>query len=258
MRPFVAHDSIVRRIWGDADTVLFVFAGSAAEFALNRAVDWLFFTGAIPGDPIGRLFSTARFGQEIVFADGATARATLERINAIHGAVEASRGARIPEWAHRDVLYMLIDYSERAFETLHRPLTPAERDDLYDVFHRVGLGLHVRELPATYDAWREDRVRHLERDLAYGELTAALYARYREELGAFRYGLLLEIQALLVPPQVRALLETKPGPWMRFAVPAYRAAVKVGLKPLVQRLLLPFRYLEDVRRLERGNERRAG
>ncbi|MDQ3244245.1 MAG: DUF2236 domain-containing protein, partial [Gemmatimonadota bacterium] len=43
--------------------VLLVFAGSAAEFALNRAVDWLFFTGELPRDPIGRLFSTAAYSQ---------------------------------------------------------------------------------------------------------------------------------------------------------------------------------------------------
>ena len=50
---FVARGSVVRRIWGDAELVLLVFAGSAAEFALNRAVDWLFFTGRIPNDPVG-------------------------------------------------------------------------------------------------------------------------------------------------------------------------------------------------------------
>ncbi len=65
MRPFVDPGSIVRRIWGDADTILFAFAGSAAEFALNRAVDWLFHTGKLPADPLGRLFSTARFAKDI-------------------------------------------------------------------------------------------------------------------------------------------------------------------------------------------------
>src|SRR4051812_49955042 len=65
MRPYVAPGSIVRRIWGDADTILFVFAGSAAEFALNRAVDWLFYTGRLPADPLGRLFSTCPFAQDI-------------------------------------------------------------------------------------------------------------------------------------------------------------------------------------------------
>src|SRR5688572_5637641 len=113
--------------------VLLVFAGSAAEFALNRAVDWLFFTGKLPKDPIGRLFQTAGYAQHIVFADALTAARTLDGIRKVHEAVERQRGQSIPDWAHRDVLYMLIDYSERAHELLARPLTDAEREDLYDV-----------------------------------------------------------------------------------------------------------------------------
>ena len=76
---FVHRDSIVRTIWGNPDLVLLIFAGSAAEFALNRAVDWLFFTGEIPRDPIGRLFSTVRYAQEIVFRNEEDARRTLDR-----------------------------------------------------------------------------------------------------------------------------------------------------------------------------------
>ena len=37
---FVRPGSVVRRIWGNGDMVLLIFAGAAAEFALNRAVDW--------------------------------------------------------------------------------------------------------------------------------------------------------------------------------------------------------------------------
>src|SRR4028119_250313 len=125
MPDFVDKHSIVRNIWGSPDLILLIFAGSAAEFALNRAVDWLFFTGRIPGDPIGRLFSTVRYAQEIVFADSGAAQRTLGRINAIHGAVERQRGQSIPDWAFRDVLYMLVDYSERAHHMPHGPPPPA-------------------------------------------------------------------------------------------------------------------------------------
>src|ERR1044071_6130540 len=119
---FVDRRSIVRTIWGDPDLVLLIFAGSAAEFALNRAVDWLFFTGAIPRDPIGRLFSTVRYAQQIVFVDEERARQTLDRINAQHASVEHARGQTIPDWAYRDVLYMLIVFSERAYALFYRPL----------------------------------------------------------------------------------------------------------------------------------------
>jgi len=53
--------------------VLLIFTGSAAEFALNREVDWLFFTGKLPADPVGRLISTASHARQIVFADELTA-----------------------------------------------------------------------------------------------------------------------------------------------------------------------------------------
>lgn len=247
---FVRKDSIVRRIWGDGDIVLLVFAGSAAEFALNRAVDWLFFTGKIPNDPIGRLFSTARYAQEIVFADAITATQTLNRISAAHGAVERKRGQSIPDWAHRDVLYMLIDYSERAHELLDRPLTPDEQGELYDVFHRVGVGLGIPELPATYTEWKLDRDRHMQRDLFRSEGTDALYARYRDHLGGWRFRLLLFVQAILAPVHVRNLLGLGSAGRLRPLLRVYPFCVRAGLRSLVQRLLMPPKYLGAARALD--------
>ena len=61
---FVPESSIVRTIWGKSDTILFIFAGSAAEFALNKAVDWLYYTGKLPADPLGRLFSTVAYARQ--------------------------------------------------------------------------------------------------------------------------------------------------------------------------------------------------
>jgi uncharacterized protein (DUF2236 family) len=247
---FVERDSVVRRIWGDGDMVLLVFAGSAAEFALNRAVDWLFFTGELPRDPIGRLFSTARYSQQIVFADGATAARTLDRIRAVHEAVERQRGQRIPDWAHRDVLYMLIHYSESAHELLARPLTEGEQRELYDVFYRVGTGLGIPDLPSTYAAWRVDRERHLHRDLLRGDGTGALYAQYRHHLGRWRYQLLLRVQAVLCPAYVRGLLRLGRAQWLRPLVRLYPTLVRARLRPLIQRLLMPSKYLSAVRALD--------
>jgi len=240
----------VRRIWGDGDLVLLIFAGSAAEFALNRAVDWLFFTGNLPRDPIGRLFSTAGYAQRIVFADLATASATLDRIRAAHHAVERQRGDEIPDWAHRDVLYMLIDYSERAHEMLVRPLNSAQRDELFDVFFRVGTALRIPELPPSYDAWKNDRERHLRRDLVHGEGTAGLYAQYRKHLGPWRYRLLLAVQSILAPDHVRGLLRLRRAAWLRLLLRLHPVLVRVGLRPLVQRLLVPSAHLAGVRALD--------
>jgi len=247
---FVPPGSVVRRIWGDADMVLLVFAGAAAEFALNRAVDWLFFSGELPRDPIGRLFSTAAYSQRIVFADEATALRTLDRIRAIHQVVERERGQRIPEWAHRDVLYMLVDYSERAHATLAGPLAPAEQRELYAVFHRVGTALRIPELPRTYAAWRADRELHLRRDLVRGAGTEALYAAYRRHLGGWRYRILLGVQAMLVPDHVRRLLGLAPAPMLPRVARLYPLLVRAGFRPVIRRLLMPAEHLPAVRALD--------
>ncbi len=250
-REFVARGSVVRKIWGDPEVVLLIFAGSAAEFALNRAVDWLFFTGKIPSDPVGRLFSTVRYAREIVFADEETARRTLGRINAAHAGVEGLRGQAIPEWAYRDVLYMLVDYSERAHRMLYGALSRAEREELYAVFKRVGEGLNVKALPDSYEHWRADRRSHMEQDLAYGKYTAQLYDSYRKHLGEWRYQLLLQVQALLVPERVRRLLRLKRRTVFSAAVDVYAALPVPGLRPLLRRLLLHPRYWGEVAELER-------
>src|ERR1043165_774484 len=95
MEYFVEKGSIVRRIWGKSDTVLFIFAGAAAEFALNKAVDWLYFTGKLPADPLGRLFSTVSYARRIVFSTTEEANKAIDTIRQIHTAVEHARGTTI-------------------------------------------------------------------------------------------------------------------------------------------------------------------
>ena len=249
--PFVKSGSVVRQIWGDADVILLIFAGSAAEFALNRAVDWLFFTGRLPTDPIARLFSTVEYAQKIVFASETDAQAAIARMEAIHGGVEAKRGYQIPDWAYRDVLYMLIDYSERAFATLHRPLTNPERDELFTVFRRVGAGMHVPGLPTTYADWQTDRAAHLNRDLVRSEFTDELFTRYREQLGGWRYNLLREAQAVLVPEPVGRLLGLPEKPLLARTIGLYKLLNALGLRSVVQSVLLPTAYLAQIRALEK-------
>src|SRR6188474_3081986 len=84
MEFFVDKGSVVRKIWGKGDTVLFVFAGASAEFALNKAVDWLYFTGRLPADPLGRLFSTVSYARAIVFSEKDAALRAIDAITAIH------------------------------------------------------------------------------------------------------------------------------------------------------------------------------
>lgn len=247
----------MRAIWGDPDLVLLIFAGSAAEFALNRAVDWLFFTNSLPKDPIGRLFSTVHYAQQIVFASEGHAQNTLASISTIHAAVERQRGRRIPDWAHRDVLYMLIDYSQRAHQLLYGRLSPAEQDSLYAGFLQLGQGLHIPQLPATFAQWRQDRQRHLERDLVYSDYTKRLFEQYRIHLGAWRYHILLEIQALLAPARVRGLLRLEPKRLLAAScLHVYSLIGHLGLQTPVQRVLIPRKYWDDVDKLKPTVDRR--
>lgn len=253
-RDFVARNSIVRTIWGDPDLVLLIFAGSAAEFALNRAVDWLFFTGELPRDPIGRLFSTVRYAQEIVFVDEETARKTLARINARHSSVEKQRGQTIPDWAYRDVLYMLIDYSERSYALLYRPLSDAQRMELFGVFLRIGEALSIPQLPANYEEWKVDRSVHVQRDLNYSKHTGMLFRQYRRHLGWWRYQLLLEVQAVLVPDEVRRMLQLSPTMVMSGLAKTYGVIGSGGIRSLVHSLLIPRQYWPAVNELDRSRE----
>ena len=96
---YVGSSSVVRRIWGKADTILLIFAGAAAEFAVNKAVDWLYFTGKLPSDPLGRLFSTVTYAREIIFSTTDQAHKAVDRMRGIHTAVENARGITIPDSA---------------------------------------------------------------------------------------------------------------------------------------------------------------
>jgi uncharacterized protein (DUF2236 family) len=252
MRDFVEQRSIVRTIWGNPDLILLIFAGSAAEFALNRAVDWLFFTNEIPRDPIGRLFSTVRYAQQIVFSDEDRARRAIDRISEIHSEVERRRGQMIPDWAYRDVLYMLIDYSERAHRLIYRPLSTAERQELYGVFRRVGEGLHIPSLPESYEEWQPDRKRHIDRDLVYSNNTSLLLRQYRRHLGAWRYEILLQVQAQIVPDEVRNLLRLKQIDLLSQMIRSYSIVDRLGLQWLVEGVLIPPQYWGRVRELGRG------
>ncbi|MGI4738024.1 MAG: oxygenase MpaB family protein [Janthinobacterium lividum] len=250
MENFVASHSIVRRIWGTSDTVLFIFAGAAAEFALNKAVDWLYFTGRLPADPLGRLFSTVDYARRIVFADRAGAEKAIDTIAAIHGAVEASRGQRIPDWAYRDVLYLLIAYSIRAFELLERPLSEAECEEITDVFCRVGRRMGIPDLPNSYPAWRADRAQHLAHDLALSDCSTDLYKQYKKHLGGPRYALLRGVQGMVCPPTVRQQLGLGTGVWLRPALAFYRLTKKLPVSQWLKNTMLPAEYAARIRALD--------
>jgi hypothetical protein len=243
---FVAKGSIVRKVWGSSDTILFIFAGSAAEFALNKAVDWLYFTGRLPTDPLGRLFSTVAYAKMIVFAPTHGANAAIDKITAIHGGVEAARNAKIPDWAYRDVLYMLIYYSIVSFELLERRMTAEEKQEVYDVFYRVGLRMGLPSLPANYNEWLPSREYHLQNDLVKSVHTDDLYKQYRKHLGATRFVLLRDAQKMILPEHAKKLLGISGAQWLRPVVPVYKLVKRLKGDRVIKHLLLPAKYRGQV------------
>jgi len=250
MEFFVQPDSIVRKIWGKGDTILFIFAGAAAEFALNRAVDWLYYTGRLPADPLGRLFSTVSYARRIVFSPAPEAVKAIDNITAIHKTVENNRGSEIPDWAYRDVLFMLIDYSIRSFELLERKLTAAEKQETFDVFYRLGLRMNLQGLPADYESWLLMRQHHMEHDLVVSKYTTDLFLQYKKHLGSFRYTLLKGGQAMVVPQKVKQLLSFSHIHWLSPVLAIYKITRAFGLNSALRNAILPKKYKKEIRDLD--------
>ena len=250
MQYFVNKQSIVREIWGKSDTILFIFAGASAEFALNKAVDWLYFTGKLPKDPLGRLFSTVNYARQIVFSEMDAANNAIDKIAAIHTAVENSRGGKIPDWAYRDVLFMLIHYSISSFEVLERKLTIPEKEVVFNVFYRVGARMGLKELPQSYSQWLSARETHLQQDLIKSDFTKDLYIQYKKHLGIYRYFLLVEGQKTVVPKRVAALLGFNKILLLQPILWVYKLAKKTKIDGLLKSAILPKAYKNEIKALD--------
>ncbi|MBC8083346.1 MAG: DUF2236 domain-containing protein, partial [Hymenobacter sp.] len=199
---------------------------------------------------LARLFSTVEYARKIVFAERAGAERAIDTIAAIHGAVEAQRGMAIPAWAYRDVLFLLIDYSIRAFEVLERPLKPPEKEEVFSTFRRLGERMGVPDLPGSYTEWLPVRQQHLAQNLEHSRYTTDLYRQYRRHLGGLRYGLLLQAQRLVVPPSVRALLKMDSRTWLPLVLPLYRRTQHLPLSKWAKAGLLPPAYKDRILALD--------
>lgn len=250
MKLFVENASVVREIWGKSDTILFIFAGASAEFSLNKAVDWLYFTGVLPADPLGRLFSTVSYARQIVFAEHEAALKAIDKINAIHNAVENKRGSRIPDWAYRDVLFMLIHYSISSFQVLERKLAHEEKEEVFNVFYRVGERMGLKDLPQSYDEWLIARDEHMCNDLVRSEYTGDLFKQYRKHLGYVRYMLLLESQRLVIPQHVNDLLQLGNSRFIRSLLSMYKFTKIIRIDDVLKSLILPTEYKKQIRELD--------
>ncbi len=258
MEYFVQKTSIVRKIWGQSDTILFIFAGASAEFALNKAVDWLYFTGRLPSDPLGRLFSTVSYARKIVFSDYQSALRAIDAMAAIHSDVEKKRGARIPDWAYRDVLFMIIDYSIRSYELLEHKLDHDDKREVFDVFNRVGIRMGLAGLPDSFEQWLKMRDEHLRDDLQRSTYTDDLFRQYRKHLGAVRFLILIESQKLVVPKPVKSLMEFRNQSLLTPLLSLYKISRLVKLDWLLKEMILPSKYKTEIKSLDIATRRTNG
>ncbi|ULT42005.1 hypothetical protein KRR40_46975 [Niabella defluvii] len=63
------------------------------------------------------------------------------------------------------MLFMLIYYSIAAYELLEHRLSDAEKEEVYDVFYRVGIRMDLKDLPSSYVEWLPVREAHLSDNL---------------------------------------------------------------------------------------------
>jgi len=250
MEMFVERNSIVRKIWGNSDTVLFIFAGASAEFALNKAVDWLYYTGKLPADPLGRLFSTVGYARKIVFASTDQANQSIDFIRNIHTSVEQSREKAIPDWAYRDVLFMLIHYSITSYELLETKLSDSEKEEVYNVFYRLGLRMGLKELPNNYNDWLPIRDEHLLQNLEKSKFTIDLFKQYKKHLGTIRFNLLLGVQKLIIPKIAKDKLFKNQITLLKPIIKVYKISKIIKIDTAIKNLLLPPNYKNQIKEID--------
>jgi hypothetical protein len=178
------------------------------------------------------------------------ANKAIESMRKIHSAVEQNRGAVIPDWAYRDVLFMLIHYSIASYELLEKKLSDDEKEEVYNVFYRVGKGMGLKELPDNYIEWLPVRESHLMADLQKSEYTSDLFKQYKKHLGAMRFKVMLEGQKLVVPNRVKELLDFSDFSFLTPAVPLYKISRLMKMDWLLKSVLLPSDYKEQIDELD--------
>ncbi|MGL4631498.1 MAG: oxygenase MpaB family protein [Leadbetterella sp.] len=232
----------VQQIWGNSDNVLFIFAACSAEFALNPDVDWLFFTGKLPKDPLGRMSSTVTYARMILKSTEEDAIRAIDQIAAIHAGVENKRGFQIPARAYRDVLYMLIDYSIKSEELLNKKLALFQKREVFEAFYKIGAKMHIPDLPTTYSEWLIDRNRQLRVDLEYSEFSPQLMESYKNQLGWLRYKILLAAQSKMVTKAIVSKLRITSFTGFDGILFTYKKLKAIGVDAFLKKAMVPNQY----------------
>jgi len=226
---------ITRTIWGDAENIVLIYVGAAAEFALNPENHWLFYTGKLPTDPLHRFDKTLRYQRKLFFMPQEAVPALVKHIRAIHNDVEERRSReqaeiKISDQAYLQVFSMLIEYGILGYEYLHqRKLSQNQRETYFNDIRALALMMEVRDFPDDYRDYLSRRDRMVVNELQRNEFTQKLMSAYQKSLPLFCYWALLQFQARFIHPTLGSRLNLKTN---RFFGLAYWLYPRVRYRPL--------------------------
>ncbi|WP_304236886.1 DUF2809 domain-containing protein [Jiulongibacter sediminis] len=192
----------IKRVWSDPDAILLIFAGCSAEFALSKHVDWLFFTGKIPNQPIDRMVSTLSYAQKLLFTDPETRKIHLQQLVEIHAGVGQKRGFQIPNEAFMDVLNMLIFQTIEAYETCFAKLSQIEKEEIFLEFRSIGEGMQIQNLPNTWEECQQWRAIAMQANYSFSHESNKLFDAYKRNLGSFTFGALKFVYKAFLPQKL--------------------------------------------------------
>ena len=241
---------ITRAIWGNAENIVLIYAGAAAEFALNPENHWLFYTGNLPTDPLRRFEKTLLYQRKLFFMPQEAVPAVAKHIKEIHNEVEKKRSReqgeiKISDQAYLQVFSMLIEYGILGYEYLHRlKLSTQERETYFNDIRSIALMMEIRDFPADYGDYLTRRDRMVVSELQCNVFTRELMDAYRKNLPRFCYWVLLQFQARFIHPALASRLDLKTN---RFFGWAYWLYPRVRFQPLFNGL---FNRMLNIRRDE--------
>ena len=238
--------SVLLLEYGGSDRSIFIQMPSALSIPMNmEKYNWFYHTEPEPHLD-GRRMHTPR-GKVL---GGSSSINGLVYIRGNAQDFEGWSALGAAGWAYRDVLFMLIHYSIASFEVLERKLSANEKEEVFDVFYRLGKRMNLQGLPENYNDWLKVRAFDLEQDLKNGDYSIDLYKQYRKHLGAFRFRVLLEGQIMIVPDKVRDLLHFRKFSFLSPFVPLYKISRLLKLDGLIKSIILPKAYKKEFKQLD--------
>ncbi len=242
-----------RKLWTDLDHILLVYVGAAAEFALVEENHWLFYTEKLPSAPLDRLVSTFVWNQKVMTTSRCDAETLAKTIREFHHQVERERGReegghpKISNEAFRAVGAMLIEYALLAEAYLEkREVSAVEKENYY--FDQVGFfqAMGIDGWEESYQLFHENHEQEIREQLKVNKHSTDLFKSYRKDLGAFRYGLLVQFMAWFVPDPISEELKLKKSAWFKPLFYLYPLLHGRAVTKIIHRTLLPPRVLKGL------------